>query len=224
MTSAAKIDDSNTGWRRYRAGAVAALVLVGLAYGIFLVVHSGGSSRRRVLETVAIHLVPPPPIPVNPPPEPPKMVEEQKFQTPSDKPIDTPKDAPPQGPLALDTKGEAGGDAFGLGGKIGGSDFLNDGGGGTRFGHYAILMQDRITQSLHDDDKLNTEKFRVTIKVWLTGAGKIQRVQILHSTGDDGTDNRIEQVVADMPALPEAPPEDMPQPVIVRIGAQPGTG
>lgn len=202
---------------------VAVLVLLAGGYGVFRVV-TGDSPRKRVMDTVAIKLVQPPPPPkVEPPPEPPKMVEEQKIEPPVDKPMDSPKDEPPPGPLALDAKGGPGGDAFGLGGKAGGADFLN-GGGGTRFGHFAILMQDRISKSLHDDEKLNAEKFRVTLKVWLSDLGKIQRVQVLHTTGDSNTDSRIEQVIGTMPTLPEAPPKDMPQPIVVRIGARAGFG
>jgi hypothetical protein len=208
---------------KYIVPAVAALVLLAGAFGIYRVV-TGDSPKRRVLDTVAIKLVPPPPPPeIKPPPEPPKLVEEQKIEPPVDKPMDQPKDEPPPGPLALDAKGEAGNDAFGLGGKQGGADYMG-GGGGTRFGHFAILMQDRISRTLHDDEKLNSDKFRATIKVWLTDGGKIQRVQVLHTTGDANTDNRIEQVIGAMPALPEAPPKDMPQPIVVRIGARAGLG
>ena len=210
--------------RNYIVPAVAVLVFLAGAYGIYHVV-TGESPRKRVMDVVAIKLVAPPPPPkVEPPSEPPKMVEEQKIEPPVDKPMDSPKDEPPPGPLALDAKGGPGGDAFGLGGKAGGADFLSGGGGGTRFGHFAILMQDRITRSLHDDDKLNAEKFRVTLKVWLSELGKIQRVQVLHTTGDSDTDSRIEQVIGAMPALGEAPPKDMPQPIVVRIGARAGFG
>jgi periplasmic protein TonB len=209
--------------RRYVVPVVMTLIFLAAGYGVMRVV-TGDSPRKRVMETVAIKLVQPlPPPPKVEPPPPPKMVEEQKIEPPVDKPLDSPKDEPPPGPLALDAKGGAGNDAFGLGGKAGGADFLS-GGGGTRFGHFAILMQDRISRSLHDDEKLNAEKFRATIKVWLSDEGKIQRVQVLHGSGDSGTDSRIEQVIGAMPALPEAPPKDMPQPIVVRIGARAGFG
>lgn len=223
MSLAAKAAQPQPGYRKYVLPAMAAAVLLAGAFGIYHVV-TGESPRKRVLETVAIKLVPPPPPEVKPPPEPPKMVEEQKIEPPVDKPMDAPKDEPPPGPLALDAKGEAGSDAFGLGGKLGGADFLGSGGGGTRFGHFAILMQNSISKSIHDDEKLNAEKFRATVKVWLSDAGKIQRVQVLHTTGDVTTDNRIEQVIGAMPTLPEAPPKDMPQPIVVRIGARAGIG
>lgn len=223
MKPAAKALTPQNGYRKYISPAIAVLVLLAGGFGIYHIV-TGESPRKRVLETVAIKLVQPPPPEVKPPPEPPKMVEEQKIEQPVDKPMDAPKDAPPPGPLALDAKGEAGSDAFGLGGKLGGADFLGGGGGGTRFGHFAILMQTSISKSIHDDEKLNAEKFRATVKVWLSEAGKIQRVQVMHTSGDVTTDSRIEQVIAGMPALPEAPPKDMPQPIVVRIGARAGIG
>ncbi len=212
-------------WRRYRSTIVALLILAVVAYGIVSVVSGGGSGRKHVVETIALRVIPPPPPPkVEPPPQPPKMVEEQKIQPPVDKPVDTPKDAPPPGPLSLEGKGGPGSDAFGLGGKIGGTDYMDGQGGGTRFGHFAVLMQERITKSLHADEKLNSDKFIATIKVWLTDAGKIDRVQFLRTTGDQEIDARIQQVIGTMPELPEAPPKDMPQPVIIRIGARPGFG
>jgi protein TonB len=223
MRPAAKTVEPQSGYRKYVAPAIAALVLLAGGFGIYHIV-TGESPRKRVLETVAIKLVQPPPPEVKPPPEPPKMVEEQKIEQPVDKPMEAPRDEPPPGPLALDAKGEAGSDAFGLGGKLGGADFLGGGGGGTRFGHFAILMQTSISKSIHDDEKLNAEKFRATVKVWLSEAGKIQRVQVMHTSGDVTTDSRIEQVIAAMPALPEAPPKDMPQPIVVRIGARAGIG
>jgi protein TonB len=212
------------GWRRYSVPVIVAVIFLAAAFGIYKVASGGDTGKKRVIETIALKIVPPPPPKVEPPPEPPKMVEEQKIQPPIDKPMDSPKDAPPPGPLALDSKGGPGSDAFGLGGKAGGSDFLGDGGGGTRFGHYAVLMQEQISRSLHSDDKLNADQFRATIKVWLSNSGKIERVAVLHTSGNSETDNRIEQVIAAMPALSEAPPTDMPQPVIVRIGAKSAAG
>jgi hypothetical protein len=223
MSAPTRKKPAESAWQRHRVAGITAVVALVAAFGVYHVVTGDTTQRKRVLDTVALQLVPPPPPP--PPkeePPPPKMVEEQKIEPPVDKP-DAPKDAPPPGPLALDAKGGPGSDSFGLGGKIGGSDFL-DGGGGTRFGHFAVLMQDQISQSLRKDDKLDVRKFRATIKVWLSKVGKIDRVQMLHTTGDADTDSRIVQVIDGMPVLPETPPDDMPQPVIVRIGAASSVG
>jgi TonB family protein len=136
-----------------------------------------------------------------------------------DKPVEPkPVEAPPPGPLALDAKGGAGTDSFGLGGKQGGSDFLN-GGGGTRGGHYAVMIISEVERRLHEDQKLDTAKFRGTVKIWFSPAGKVERVEILHSTGDSDIDARIREAIATMPGLPEAFPQDL-GPAIVRVGAR----
>ena len=85
-------------------------------------------------------------------------------------------------------------------------------------------MQDQITRRIRQDEKLSAAKFRTTIRVWLSTGGKVDRVQVLRTTGDTQLDTLIEREIGAMPALPEAPPREMPQPVIVRIAALPGAG
>jgi TonB family protein len=209
--------------QRYRVPIIAAVVLCATAYGIANIIGGDSTPRKKVMDTVALKLVPPPPPPKEPPPPPPpKMVEKPKIQPPIDKPEEKVKqvDAPPPGPLALDAKGGPGSDSFGLGGKPGGSDYVGGGGNGTRFGHYAVLMQDQITRRLHEDAKLDISKFRATVKIWMSSAGRVARVEILHGTGDGDLDERIRQAIASMPNLPETPPADMPA-AIVRVGGRP---
>jgi protein TonB len=205
--------------RDYRVAIIVGVVLLAAGYGIASVVSGGEAPRKRVMDTVAIKILPPPPPPkTEPPPPPPKMVEPPKMQPPMDKPPDEPKpaDAPPPGPLALDAKGGAGSDSFGLGGKPGGADYT--GGGGSRFGHYGSVVGAQIKRWLAENEKLAGTKYRGTVKIWLTASGAISRVEILHGTGDAEVDGRIQQAIASMPAVSETPPSDMP-PMIVRIDA-----
>jgi periplasmic protein TonB len=205
--------------RDYRVAIIVGVVLLAAGYGIASVVGGSEAPRKRVMETVAIKILPPPPPPKTEPPPPPKMVEPPKMQPPMDKPPDDPKpaDAPPPGPLALDAKGGAGSDSFGLGGKPGGADFTG-GGGGSRFGHYGSAVGAQIKRWLAENEKLAGAKYRGTVKIWLAASGAISRVEILHGTGDQDLDSRIQQAIASMPAVPEAPPSDMP-PMVVRIDA-----
>jgi hypothetical protein len=222
-------------WRRYMVASAVVLVFLAASYGVYHVVNGDAGPKKRVVEVMALKLVPPPPPPPpkeEPPPPPPKMVE-QKIEPPPT-PDDKPKDdaPPPDAPLALDAQGSAGSDAFGLGAKPGGQALqlgqtIGGGGGGTGgngFGHYASLMQDQISKRLRDDEKLNSNKFRATIRVWLSSIGKVDKVQVLRTTGDTQIDTLIEQAIGTMPPLPESPPKEMPQPVIVRVGALPGVG
>jgi len=221
-------------WRRYGGAAAVAMVFLAGAYGIYSMVNGSDGPKKRVPEIIALKIVPPPPPPPpkeEPPPPPPKMVE-QKIEPPEPTPDNQPKqDAPPpDAPLALDATGAGAGDAFGLGAKPGGTPLTLGGGGGggggaaVNYGRYASLMQDQIGRRLRSDDKLNIAKFRATIRVWLTAVGKVDRVQVLRTTGDTQLDAQIEQVIGSMPGMPEAPPKEMPQPIVVRIGALPGVG
>jgi periplasmic protein TonB len=225
---------SQGGRRRYGVIAVVALIFITASYGIYSVVNDDTAPRKRVLEQIAVKLVPPPPPPpppkVEPPPEPPKMVEEQKIEPPVDQPDNKPQtEAPPPGPLALDAQGGAGGDAFGLAARPGGRDLLlgsgtGGNGFGNRFGRYAALMQDQIGRRLHDDEKLDVSRFRATVRIWLTETGQVEKVELARTTGDEMIDGLIAQALSSMPKMPEPPPREMPQPVIVRIGATPGFG
>jgi len=201
----------NSHKRDYRVAIIVGVVVLAAGYGIASVVGGDATPRKRVMETVALKLVQPPPPPPKqePPPPPPKLVEKQKIDPPIDKPeAPKPMDAPPPGPLALDAKGGAGNDGFGLGGKPGGADYT--GGGGTRFGHYSILVSEQIKRRLKEDEKLANGKYRVSLQILFTSSGGIAKVDILHGTGDADLDQRIRQDITGMPNMPEAPPGDMP--------------
>ena len=208
-------------WLRYGVTVGVGGVVLVLGYALFHFISSDTSAHKRVVETVTLKLIAPPPPPkVERPPDSPKMVEQPKIREPIDKPDDKPKDVdkPPPGPLALDAKGGPGSDAFGLGGKPGGADFVGgSGGGGDGFRHYATVMADRIQQCLTQDDKLDVGKFRGVLRVWVAGDGRA-RAEILHSTGEPAIDDRIRQDIAGNCTMTEAPPPEMKQPVVVRVG------
>jgi hypothetical protein len=183
---------------------------------------------RRVVDTVQLKLIPPPPPPPPPPkvekpPEPPQAIEQPKVR--EDKPVEKPKerDEPPPQPLALDAKGGAGGDAFGLAGRPGGADYIGGGStsGGSRFGGYANLIQSQIQDALKKDERLRNGRYRISLSVWLSAAGKPERVALISTTGDQDIDERIQQALLAMPPMRDAPPRDLPQPVRLRIDARP---
>lgn len=82
-------------------------------------------------------------------------------------------------------------------------------------------MQSQIQQTLQKDERLRHGRYRLSLSVWLTAAGKPERVALTSTTGDSEIDQRIQQVLAAMPALRDAPPRDMPQPIRLRIDARP---
>jgi hypothetical protein len=209
--------------RDYRVAAIVTVVVLAAGIGIAQVIKGDATPRKRVMETVALKLVPPPPPPPKepPPPPPPKMVEKPKIEPPQDKPeAPKPVDAPPPGPLALDAKGGAGSDSFGLGGKLGGADYT--GGGGSPYGHFSTLAQAQIRRLLSQDEKLANGKYHSGVKIWFTAAGSVARVEFMQSgTGDADLDERIRRVISAM-TLPEAPPAGMPY-MKVMLDAKPNS-
>jgi protein TonB len=206
--------------RDYRVAAIVAVGVLAAGYGIAHVIGGDATPRKRVMETVSLKLITPPPPPPKqePPPPPPKMVEKQKIQPPMDKPeAPKPIEAPPAGPLALDAKGGAGSDAFGLGGKLGGADYAP--GGGSPYGHFGSVAKYAIKRRLSEDEKLSHAKYSGTVKVWFTASGGVSRVEVQHSTGNAETDERIRQDISGMPATTETPPANMPA-AIIRIDSQ----
>lgn len=137
---------------------------------------------------------------------------------PSPKP--SPSNAPPPGPLALDAKGQGAPDAFALGGNPGGADYAGGGGGGgSRFGWYSTLIKNHVEDTLRQQARLRRARYRVAVQVWLDGQGQPVRVELMESTGAADLDELLKRALQGMSRMPEAPPADLPQPVVMEVGS-----
>ena len=221
---------SRTPYLRYGgAVAVIALVLGGGAY--FMTNHDDMPPPRQVRELTIVNVVPPPP----PPPPPPQKLPEQKMieqpkmaeqEFKEDKPVEKPKDEPPKdakndeppGPLSLDAKAAGPGDLFNLGGKPGGNPY-GGGGGGSRWGWYASIVQSQIEAALRSNDRTRNAVMQIQVRLWADGSGHVSRVQV-SSTGDSELDSIIRNQVFSSLVLREPPPKDMPMPMIARVSAR----
>ncbi len=199
--------------------------------------RSGDSGpKKHAPEILQIKMVPPPPLPPPPPPpkvdRPPdqKLIEQPKMQEPAVKPdkiVEKPTPAkpndPPPGPLALDAKGAGPGDAFGLGGKPGGSGILGGGGGGggTKFGWYASLLQTQLVELFQRDEKVNTAQAKFVVELWLRPDGTAEKVEFIRRTGDGEVDQAILSDLLHGLRLSQTPPADMPQPVVIKLDIKP---
>lgn len=217
--------------RRHRAtiGTGAVLAVAAIA-GVVLFAGSDGAPPPRKIPPVvmvAIQPPPPPPPPIERPIEQPKMVEQQKMEVPEFKPQEPRlKDEPPpkapdlSGPLGLDADAEGPGDSFGLAGTPGGSGILGGGGGGSRWGWYASMVQDQVMDTLRANPK--TRKM-VTggyeVRLWVDGSGRVTRARMSRSTGDPDIDSLLVNEIFPGMRLKEPPPRDMPMPIVGR-----GTG
>jgi protein TonB len=216
-----------------RYGAVLAGIVLVLAGGVYVFLrHDDMPPPRQVRELTIVNIVPPPPPPPPPPqqlPEP-KMIEQPKMVEPEvkqEKPVEKPKDEPPKeanndqppGPLSLDAKPVGPGDVFNLGAKPGGSPY-GGGGGGSRWGWYASIVQSQIESALRANPRTRNAILQVQIRLWADNAGHVSRVQLVSSTGDTELDAIIRNEVLGSLVLREPPPKDMPMPMVTRVTAR----
>lgn len=179
-----------------------------------------GTTRKKVVQEIAVLRPPPPPPPPKPeekPPEPELKKEEVKL--PEDKPQD-PQQAdqpPPSETLGVDAQGSGNGDSFGLQGRPGGRDITTI--GGDKFGWYAGVLRGQIQKVLNRNERLRGAEFKVILRIWVEPDGSVRRAELMDSTGDSEKDKRIRQALAEIPAFQEHPPADMPQPIRFRISS-----
>jgi protein TonB len=175
---------------------------------------SAPAPQKKVAQEIRIIRPPPPPELEPPPPPPPE--EEVDIPEPEE-PIEQPDSDPaaPAEQLGLDADGTAGGDGFGLVARKGGRDLLAS--GGSAYSWYAGLLKNEILDQLQDEKRARTGSFSVLVRVWVRQDGTIERIRLAQSSGDQERDQAIEQALARIGRISQAPPADMPQPVSLRI-------
>jgi protein TonB len=190
----------------------------GMLVAILLVVWwartmmSQKAKKPRDVPQVVQLIRPPPQEAPPPPPPPPEKIEEP---LPQDQPTpDQTPDSPSQ-QLGLDADASAGSDAFGLAARKGGADLV--GTGTAIFGRYTAQLKDAIQDALSDDEKVRKGNYTVSVRVWVARDGSVERAALVQSTGKKEVDRAIEQALTHVRRLPEAPPLEMPQPIVLRV-------
>jgi len=208
-----------------RYGAALAVVAVLFAGGVYLFLgHDDMPPPRQVRELTIVNIAPPPPPPPPPPPEQ-KMIEQPKMAEQDfkeEKPIEKSEDEPikdisktdlPPDPGTLSAPiGPGGVLPQGSGGGGGGRS-----GGGSRWGWYASIVQTQIRAALEANPKTRHAVVQLQIRLWADGFGRVNRVQLMSSTGDAELDAAIRNDVLGGLTLREPPPKDMPMPIITRV-------
>jgi outer membrane biosynthesis protein TonB len=201
-------------------------LLMALAVGLWVYYFSGKISPPKGPQEIVVHLEPPPPLPPPPPLSPPKtppppeqkMVEQPPVNKSEEKPKESPKtpDRPPgpPGPVASGPPSD-----FGLGGG-GGSDGGTGGDGGSQYGWFAGQVQEAIAQALRKNAKTHDASLHIKVRIWSDASGRITRALLGGSSGDPSVDDAIKNQVLTGLMLPEAPPTDMPMPIVLRVNAQ----
>lgn len=203
---------------RFVPGAIGAVAVLAVVAGLVWLVSGMMKKKDEPTRAVAqvVQLVRPPPPPDQPPPPPPPPEEKLDEPLPQDAPENSPPDdAPAAEQLGLDADGVAGSDGFGLAARRGGRDIV--GGGGSAFGWYTTLIKDSILDKLSEDERVRKGSYQVTVRVWLTTDGRVERIALTQSTGNRELDGAIEQALGRVARMRDAPPLEMPQPVTLRI-------
>jgi hypothetical protein len=103
----------------------------------------------------------------------------------------------------------------------GGNGLLN-GGRGIRFGRYAAQVQSGIKEALLQNNKTSTASISgVVIRIWIDKTARVTRAQLVDTTGNPSLDSAITNDVLTGLQLKEAPPSDMPMPIVLRLTAHP---
>ncbi len=193
-------------------GLIVAIVLVGLVWVVSGVLSKKPDGpKRQTLQVVKI-IRPPPPPPEPPPPPPPDKVEEP---IPKDTPDQKPDQSPPDQPLGLDADAAAGGDAFGLAARKGGQDLVGSSAGA--FAWYTNLLKNSVSDALSNDERIRRGSYSVIVRIWLANDGRVERIAIAQASGNKELDGYIQQALAHLTRMTEAPPLEMPQPVTLKI-------
>lgn len=85
------------------------------------------------------------------------------------------------------------------------------------YGWYTVQIQQHIQDALAGNDGLQGATYKIVLRVWLNEDGSIKRTDLVNSSGDEKTDSSLRQALKDLPKLAEVPPEDLPQPIRLRI-------
>ncbi|MCB5190612.1 TonB C-terminal domain-containing protein [Methylobacillus arboreus] len=201
------------------------LLLAVLGYGVYSLVSSKPGPKKPPVTTIKIMPDTPPPPP--PPKEPPK---EQPKEEPKEIKVEQPKpvEAPPE-PQNLKMEGDAGDapSAFGagkvtsdysggdVGVKIGGSKGLS------AYAWYTGKIKASIEAAIAEQKELAREQYRIVVQLWLAKDGQVEKIELVNGSGDQKKDELLRQALNSIKRMPEAPPEDMPQPVKLRVTAKP---
>lgn len=208
-------------WRRKLPMIAGVAFMVLFAGGAVWLIRSymEGAVAPPKPKEIKITLVKPPepPKPPEKPPEPEKVEqhkEEVKLNQPPP-PDAPPPEAPPPGAGIPD--GPPGGMATDL--ARGSGKFIG-GGNGTREAWYAQRISRHLEDFLRRSKRLQGVSFQVVAHVWFDPVGRVIRVSLGKGSGNSQTDSIVQQEIEGAPALRDPLPDDLQQPVRIRLAAR----
>jgi periplasmic protein TonB len=194
----------------------AILLLLGFMWFVRSMMNAKTGKTTRTVQIVQVIRPPPPPPPDKPPPPPPEKSPEP---LPKDVPEPTPEQQPdqaPEQPLGVDADGSAGGDAFGLAARRGGSDLI--GGTGTApYAWYTNRMRDTIKDRLSAAPCTKSAKGSLSTRIVVGADGHVKQIKLVTTTGNAQLDSCVEKVLDSITTLGDTPPPNMPETVNLRL-------
>lgn len=206
-------------WPKILVAIVLGLTLIGLIGWGIKSLMGGKSDKPRKAPVVTL-------LPDKPPPPPPPPKEEKKPEPKEEKKdvkIEQPKEAPQPAqnePLKMEGAAGDGESAFGAGTV--GREYTGGtvGATGMQQGLYAGRLQRHLQDQLSRNRKLKESDYRVSLRVWLRRDGSVEKAELAQSTGNEALDELLKETLLQVTAMREAPPENMPQPIRIRITAR----
>jgi TonB family protein len=212
-------DKQESGIKVWKERAIIALVVLLVVAGIGYVVQNlmtGKTNTKKMVASIKLMPDSAPPPPPPPPKEPPKdQPKEIKIEQPK------PQEAPQPQAEVLKMEGAAGDGPSPFTAGAVTNDYNGQKIGGTKsivaYAWFTDQIKRRIEEAMAAEKDLAKAQYRVIVHVWLTRAGRVERTEVRGSSGDSAVDKLIKKALAGMEAISDAPPEDMPQPVKLRI-------
>ena len=94
------------------------------------------------------------------------------------------------------------------------------GSGGSAFAWYANQLKDAILNELSEDKHVRSGNYRVTVRAWVNDDGSVQRMEIVHGSGDSDRDQAIEADLQHVRRLSQARPAGMPDVISFEVVAR----
>lgn len=205
------------------AGLVLTLLIAVFVFFVKDLFQKPAQSKRQIQQVTILQPPPPPPPPPEiKPPEPEikeeKIVEPEPEKEPDKAPEES--EAEPSEQLGIDGEGGAGSDGFGLAARKGGHSLLGGSPGSTILwygGQIKRGLEDEL-QNLLADSEARKAGYSVVLAIWVGTDGRVSRAELSGGSGKSEVDQAIKNALPKLRlGLLKPPPENMPQPVRVRI-------
>jgi periplasmic protein TonB len=218
-------------------------LLIGLAYFVGKTLLGKSATSKPTLKQITmVKIQTPPPPPPKPPEKLPEPPPKQEVKIDQPKPQEAPKPAdepPPQAKLGVDAAASGEGDSFGLGSNVGGRDLVQGTGGtGTGTGpatigststasvsrvqytFYRDVMVRHLSDLLAKIPELKEQDSTIPVSIWVDKSGRIERIDVSQANLSAERLEILRSALLNGPTLRQLPPDNMPQPLRLRIKVQ----